>query len=304
MPEDGAHQLEANGLTLDQQSTAMTKVPVQSAVPLANATSDALADDAGLTYPGAPESLISRWRIRRGPVVYGRGECLPPADTDLKALLAQRIPLEEPAPSRKPSHYMRKLLQLRQSLAGKSELAALNADLIVHLRRAEHPDFAPALFRRIWTEEGPPLIAELPGRWLISSVITFADHGETEAQRRIGLAMNVLFSLMKLYEFERHYSGIAPEIPFQNRRRTAPRLPLDMPKFGLRSGGLDVNLLAPIWEDAMKEPVAGPLACHLLHRLNADPSNIFRRIRLMREAKDRQSGSAALQAVPFATDPD
>jgi hypothetical protein len=35
----------------------------------------------------------------------------------------------------------------------------------------------------------------------------------------------------------------------------------------------------------MQEPVAGPLACHLLDRLNADPRTLFRRIRLMREAR-------------------
>jgi hypothetical protein len=239
---------------------------------------------AGLTYPGAPESLISLWMRRRGPVVYGRNESLPPPDIDLKALSAEKISPDEPAP-RRPSHYMRKLLQLRQELAGKSELAALNADLIVHLRRATYPEFAPLLFRRIWQEEGQALIAELPGRWLISSVITFADHGATEAQRRIGLALNMLFSLMKLYEFERAFSGVAGDRPFEKAPPAGLDLPLGMQKFGLRQGGLDVNLLAPIWQEAQGEPVVGPLACHLLQELNADPSNLFRRIHLMRAAR-------------------
>jgi hypothetical protein len=248
-----------------------------------------------LTYPDAPDSLIALWMRRRGPVLYGRNESLPPPDVDLKALLAETVPLTEPAP-RRPSHYMRKLLQLRQELAGKSELAALNADLIVHLRRATHPDHAPMLFRRIWQEEGPALMAELPGRWLISSVITFADHGETEAQRRIGLALNMLFSLMKLYEFERGFSGVAGDAPFQEKPPQGMTLPLGMQKFGIRNGGLDVNLLAPIWEEAQREPVVGPLACHLLHRLNADPSNLFRRIRLMRAAR-RGTDQAAAEAA-------
>jgi hypothetical protein len=246
--------------------------------------SEAPADPA-LTYPGAPESLIELWMRRRGPVLYGRNESLPPPDIDLKPLLSEMIAPDEPAPVRRPSHYMRKLRQLRQELAGKSELAALNADLIVHLRRASYPDFAPQLFRRIWLEEGPGLIAELPGRWLISSVITFADHGETEAQRRIGLALNMLFSLMKLYEFERCFSGVPPDTVFDRRPRLGRGLPLGMQKFGLPNGGLDVNLLAPIWDEAQREPVVGPLACHLLQELNADPSNLFRRIRLMRAAR-------------------
>ena len=123
---------------------------------------------------------------------------------------------------------------------------------------------------------------ELPGRWLISSVITFGDHGETEAQRRIGLSLNMLFSLMKLYEFERAFSGS----PRMRRFRRAPIPGIGACRWACRirppHGGLDVNVLAPIWKEAQKEPVVGPLACHLLHRLNADPSNLFRRIWLMR----------------------
>jgi hypothetical protein len=242
-------------------------------------------DDPDLTYPGAPDSVIASWQSRRGPVVYGRNESLPPLDIDLAALRSETVPREEPdLPSRR-SHYLRKLLQLRQELAGKSELAALNADLIVHLRRESFPDHAPALFRRIWREEGPALMAELPNRWLISSIITFADHGETEAQRRIGQSLNILFSLMKLYEFERLFSGTASDQPFTGAPPKGSGLPMGMQRFGMAGGGLDRNLLAPIWQEALQEPVAGPLACHLLDRLNADPRTLFRRIGLMRAAR-------------------
>jgi hypothetical protein len=242
-------------------------------------------DDPDLTYPGAPDSVIASWQSRRGPVLYGRNEGPPPLDVDLAALRAERVPTVEPDLPKRRSHYMRKLLQLRAELAGKSELAALNADLIVHLRRESFPDHFPALFRRVWREEGPALIAELPGRWLISSIITFADHGETEAQRRLGQSLNILFSLMKLYEFERLFSGTASDQPFTGTPPKGSPLPMGMQRFGMTGGGLDRNLLAPIWQEALEEPVAGPLACHLLDRLNADPRTLFRRIRLMRAAR-------------------
>jgi hypothetical protein len=242
-------------------------------------------DDPDLTYPGAPDSVIAAWQSRRGPVLYGRNESLPPLDVDLAALRAETVPAEEPDAPPRRSHYMRKLLQLRQELAGKSELAALNADLIVHLRRESFPDHAPALFRRIWREEGAALMAELPSRWLISSIITFADHGETEAQRRLGQSLNILFSLMKLYEFERLFSGTASDQPFTGAPPKGSALPMGMQRFGMAGGGLDKNLLAPIWQEALQEPVAGPLACHLLDRLNADPRTLFRRISLMRAAR-------------------
>lgn len=257
-----------------------------------------------VTYADAPESLISVWMARRRRMSFRPGEGLPPVDTDLKALMAARIPAGEPKPEGRQSLHGIKLHAMRQELAGKPELAALNSILISHLRKARFPRHAPALFRRIWTEEGAALMPELPGRWLISSIITFGDHGETEAQRRIGLSMNVLFSLMKLYEYERGYSGTPPEQAFSGRRIAGKRLPMGMPNFALIDGDLDISLLAQIWQEARKEPVAGALACHLLTQLNEDPANLFRRIGLMRAAKHLarlEDSLSPLIAVPDTT---
>lgn len=243
------------------------------------------AEPPRLTYPDAPDGVIDRWNTRRGPVLYGRGEALPPLDIDLQPLVQKKVPEGEVMTDGPLSHYKRKLWQLRRDLEGKSELAVLNADLIVHLRRASFPDHTPALFRRVWAEQGQVLMQELSPRWLISSVITFGDFGETEAQRRIGLSLNVLFSLMKLYEFERLSSGLGPDELFRGKRKKGSRLPLGMLDFGLDGGGLDYNLLAPIWKAAQEDQTVGPLACLLLDRLNADPSNLFRRLQGMRDGR-------------------
>lgn len=254
----------------------MTRIPTEPEDP---------ADDPVETYPGAPDSLVEIWSQRRRRLKLAARDWFPPADLDLPPLLAARIPADLPPLEGSQTLHARKLHQMRQELAGKPELAAVNAILIAHLRKQRFPAHAPALFRRIWAEAGAALMPELPGRWLISSAITFGDHGETEAQRRIGLSINILFSLMKLYEFERLHSGHAAETPFPLRRIRHRRLPLDMPHFNLASGGLDINLLAPIWTEARKEPVVGPLACHLLQRLNGDPGNLFRRVGMMRADK-------------------
>jgi hypothetical protein len=248
-------------------------------------TEDAEEDGPFVTYPEAPESLIETWNSRRRRMSFAEGEGLPPSDMALGPLLAARIPAGEPEPVGPVSLHGQKLHSIRKELAGKPELAALNAILIAHLRKQGYPKTAPILFRRIWAEAGTELAPVLPGRWLISSIITFGDHGETEAQRRIGLGMNVLFSVMKLYEFERLFSGSLPTEAFPIRSVGGKRLPLDMPKFSLMDGGLDINLLAQLWQEAEAEPVAGRLACHLLQRLNADDGNIFRRIALMRATK-------------------
>ncbi|MES2336082.1 MAG: hypothetical protein V4551_15585 [Pseudomonadota bacterium] len=245
----------------------------------------AAPDDPVETYPDAPDSLIGIWKQRRRRLKLAARDWFPPADLDLTPFLAARIPETIPPLEGPQTLHAKKLHQMRVELAGQRELAALNAILIAHLRKQRHPAHTPALFRRIWAEAGPALMPELPGRWLISSVITFGDHGETEAQRRVGLSINLLFSLMKLYEFERFHSGVDPTAPFPIRRIRRRRLPLGMPHFNLGTGGLDINLLAPIWAEARTVPVVGPMACLLLQRLNTDPGNLFRRIGLMRAAR-------------------
>lgn len=257
----------------------------------------AAPDDPVETYPEAPESLIGIWNQRRRRLKLAARDRFPPADLDLAPLLATRIPEAIPPLEGPQTLHAKKLHQMRVELAGQPELAAVNAILIAHLRKRLQPAHAPALFRRIWAEAGPALMPDLPGRWLISSVITFGDHGETEAQRRVGLSINLLFSLMKLYEFERFHSGLDPATPFPNRRIRHRRLPLDMPHFNLGSGGLDINLLAPIWAEARAVPVVGPMACHLLQRLNADPGNLFRRIGMMRAGKHLARMDRVMQAT-------
>lgn len=266
----------------------------------------AAPDDLIESYPDAPDSLIGIWKQRRRRLKLAARDRFPPADLDLAPLMAARIPETIPPLEGPQTLHAKKLHQMRVELAGQPELAAVNAILIAHLRKRLQPSHAPALFRRIWAEAGPALMPDLPGRWLISSVITFGDHGETEAQRRVGLSINLLFSLMKLYEFERLHSGVDPATPFPIRRIRRKRLPLDMPHFNLGDGGLDINLLAPIWAEARAVPVVGPMACHLLQRLNADPGNLFRRIGMMRAGKHLEHMDRVLQETPplLGTEPD
>lgn len=246
---------------------------------------DSATNEVVETYPGAPQSLIDVWNQRRLRLRLSVRDTFPPLDVDLQALLDARIPDSIPPLEGRQTLHAKKLHQMRVELGGLPELAAVNAILIAHLRKRRFPSHTPALFRRIWTEAGPQLMPHLPGRWLISSAITFGDFGETEAQRRVGLSVNILFSLMKLYEFERFHSGLPAETAFPNRNVRRRRLPLAMPHFHIASGGLDINLLAQIWNEAQRVPVVGPLACHLLQKLNEDPGNLFRRIGKMRASK-------------------
>ena len=235
-----------------------------------------------LTYPEGWDAAIARYEARRAPMDFGDNEALPPVDCPLAPRVLASIAPPGPLPPR-PSLYARKRHALAEELQGLPERALLHALLISTLRKRAWPDHAPALFRRLWAEEGDTLRACLPGRWLISGAITFADHGASEGERMLGQSLKVLFSLLKLTEFERLYSGVEPAQPFRLGQKAKAPLPLGMEPFSLKDGGLDVNLLAPMVQAARVEPVLGPLALDLLDRLNADPGTVFRRLALMRD---------------------
>jgi len=262
------------------------------------------AEPATTTYDGGFDAMVTLWQRRRKAITYGPGEAMPPLETDLAALAATKI--SEPAlvaHATRPSGYAAKRADILPSLAGKSELALLNALLIANLRKRRWPAHAPALFQRIWAEQGAALLAELDPRWLISSAITFSDHGINEAQRRTGQALAVLFSLMKLYEYERLHTGTPPHHAFGNDKRIVVPLPMGMEPFSLITGGLDINLLAPIWEGARRDKVIAPLALHLLQALDTDPGTLFRRLKLMRQDRLALKERKRLRRAKAATAP-
>ena len=105
--------------------------------------------------------------------------------------------------------------------------------------------------------------------------------------------MSVLFAAMKLYESERLYSGFTPDNAFKLKRLASAPLPLNMDRYALVSGGLDVNMLGRLWLDAKKDDVIAPLAHHLLNLINADPGTVFRRFNTLRGRKLRQRAQKA-----------
>ncbi|WP_204114787.1 hypothetical protein [Shimia biformata] len=247
------------------------------------------------TYPGGFNALWDRYNSRREGFEFYR-ESLPDLDTPLEPLTRRIVP--EAATARregepkKMASWTRKRREIAKEFVGNSELAYLNAMLIANLRRETFPVDAPALFVRLWAEQSPHLIEALDLRWKVSSIMTFADHGATDIQRQVGQALRMLFGLMKLYEWERMRSGKTADQQWPyDTRQTAP-LPLEMEQYSLKSGGLDVNLLAPVWQLAKQDVIIAPLTDHLLDSLNREPGGLFRRLKLMREDRARDKGEA------------
>ncbi|MBO9477794.1 hypothetical protein J7382_09630 [Shimia sp. R11_0] len=245
--------------------------------------------ETSLTYPGGFAYMMERYEGRRDPFDFGP-EDLPAVDVNLGVLREAIVPerAAQKGPADPNTSWARKRRQIAEEFVGLSELAFLNAQLISNLRKRAYPAQAPALFRRIWAEEADHLLDTLNLRWLVSSVQTFADHGETAAQREAGQGLRMLFGMMKLYEFERSFGGLDPSKEHGFGKRVKTRLPLDMEPFSLLHGGLDINVIAPVWELSQKDPVIAPLAEHLLQALIAERGGVFRRLAQMRAKKARQ----------------
>ncbi|MDO6585001.1 glycosyltransferase family 2 protein [Salipiger sp. 1_MG-2023] len=254
------------------------------------------------TWPGGINAVLSQMEGRRDAIDYAPGEAPPPLDLDLAPLATQIVADPETDPQEaKPwrSSYHRKRHDLRSELAGQSELVFLNGLLIAHLRKREHPPHLPALFQRLWQEQGAHLLANLDQRWLVSAITTFGDHGATSVQRSVGLALTVLFGTMKLYESERLYSGRKADTPFALDRKAGGALPMQMAPYAIVNGGLDVNMIGRLWREAEGDAVIRPLAHHLIDLLIHDERTLFRRLQTMRRRKEKQlPPKAAPNAAP------
>lgn len=260
---------------------------------------DTADTSAPVTYEGGFKAIVARMNARRAPLDFAKGEHLPPLDMDfepLKSALVQDIPAKDLPRAKNTSGHLRKSLELNGQFIGQPELCKLHGLLIAHLRKEAQPEHTMALFTRMWAEEHAFLIAHLDPRWLVSAITTFGDQGKTEVQRRVGQSMTVLFSTMKLYESERLYSGLAPQQAFKLKRLVRRQLPLNMDRFALMDGGLDVNMLGRIWMDAQDDPVIAPLAHHVLDLLNQDDGTVFRRLAVLRGRKQRQLDSTRTAA--------
>ncbi|MDX5401774.1 MAG: glycosyltransferase family 2 protein [Rhodobacterales bacterium] len=245
-----------------------------------------MSDTSEPSYPGGFDAILTQIEGRRDPFSYEDDEALPPLDVDFAPLRTARVDGRAPGVDGSRSTYARKLRDLSEEFAGQPELLLLHGLLIAHLRRRSAPDHTAALFQRLWAEEAEWLLARLDARWMVSAITTFGDHGATEVQRRLGQTLSVMFGMMKLYETERLFAPADPDRAHVWRKGGLQPLALQMDPYGFGGGGLDVNMLGRLWQDAGTDPVLAPLARHLLELLIRDPRTVFRRLRLMKKQRE------------------
>ncbi|CUH68403.1 hypothetical protein TG4357_03546 [Thalassovita gelatinovora] len=252
-----------------------------------------MAEQKKTTYPGGFDAIVAQMETRMHPFIYGPGEALPSLDVDFQPLKRKLMDPAAPEVAGSTSTYARKYRDLAQEFEGEPALLHLHGLLVANLRRHDQPAHTIALFVRLWQEEAAFLIDHLDARWLVSAATTFGDHGVSEAQRSLGQSLTVLFGMMKLYETERLFSGSPPDQAFVWQRKSAKRLAMQMDAYAIMGGGLDVNMLGRLWQDADRDAVICPLVRRLLSLLIEDDKTVFRRLRTMRRRKEKQKAAEA-----------
>lgn len=204
-------------------------------------------------------------------------DLLPDEDVDLHSLAVQTLPsdVEEPDCSRSDIYDQYQIL--RYHLRGSSELAFLLTLTISYLRRdTTHTGKARRLFHRICRETSYYLLAELSTRWIISTLQTFIDHPENEAQKAIGCAGYFYGNMMKIYEGERLLSGLDPSQLYPSREPTIQGGFRGMDSYHVGGTDLLLNTNALALELSKADMVAGMVLQELLLRTK-NSETVFQR---------------------------
>ena len=232
--------------------------------------------------PVALPALLER-TTRRIPR-QGVRDILPPVTIDLGPLADERLPKDASRPDVKRARIPDQAALLRYQLRGKSGLSLLNALTISYLRRdTRHTKKARTLFHRIWREQGHLLINELSTRWLISTLQTFLDHGETEAQRMIGASGYFYGNMMKIYEGERALEGLPQGAAYPNLSPQSKNRFRGLDRYSVGGTDLLLNTNALALGIALRDEVAGLVLQELLLRVKSSKNVFWRHDRTRKE---------------------
>lgn len=250
--------------------------------PLSNLSEPAFSTVPDLARLALPE-LTQRALDRISPQEID--DILPSENVDLTTYLFDILPTDVQPPTVSRANINDQSLILDYHLRGKSRLAKLNALTISYLRRDSfYSDKARHLFHRIWREQGPLLVNELTTRWLISTLQTFLDHGENEAQRVIGASGHFYANVMKIYEGERSIEGREQDATYEKATPQTPNKFNGLDRYSVGGTDLLLNTNALALDLAMRDDVAGLVLFELLLRVKAS-ANVFTRMDRTRKEK-------------------
>lgn len=238
-----------------------------------------VADLASMALPKLTQRALQR--VSPQNVI----DILPPEDADLSDYIFQILPADVQVPEVSRANIEDQSKILDYHLRGKSKLSKLNALTISYLRRdTAYTSKARHLFHRIWREHGVDLVNELSTRWLISTLQTFLDHGENEAQRLIGASGHFYANLMKIYEGERSIEGLNQDLTYCNSSPQTPNKFSGLDRYSVGGTDLLLNTNALALDLAMRDDVSGLVLLELLLRVKSS-ANVFTRMDMTRKEK-------------------
>lgn len=159
---------------------------------------------------------------------------------------------------------------LRFRMRGLPEPCFILGLLISYLRRdTPHTETAKTLFVKMWEHEHTGLLAYLPTRWLISTLQTFLDHGQTCDQRLIGASGYFFANIVKAYEAERALDGLDADKIYDFTVPTASFGGVGLDRFDLGRTDMLVNTLSLLYEVSLKDDLAGRVVRELLLRIKS-----------------------------------
>jgi hypothetical protein len=129
------------------------------------------------------------------------------------------------------------------------------------------------------------LIYEVSTRLLISTLQTFLDHGENEAQRMVGSTGFFYGNIMKIYEGERAIEGLEQDAVYKSTTPQTSYRFRGLDRYSVGSTDLLLNTNAMALDLARRDDVAGIVLFELLLRVKAS-ANVFTRMDRTRQEHD------------------
>jgi hypothetical protein len=227
---------------------------------------DRLADESSLGLEGLADR--TRARIQQQTVSW----ILPELRFPLVSAWEKIIPEEDasfPEVTRVTMEGQARILRFR--MRGLPEPCFLLGVLISYLRRDTiFTEKALELFFGMWRHEFLNLLAFLPTRWLISSLQTFLDHGQSEEQRIIGASGYFFANVLKAYEAERALEGSEVDKTYAYTIPQTEKLSgFGLDRFSLGRTDLLVNTLSMLYEVSLLDETAGRVAREFLLRVKS-----------------------------------
>jgi hypothetical protein len=227
---------------------------------------DRLADESTLGLEGLAER--TRARIQQQTASW----ILPELHFPLGSAWERIIPEEDaafPEVTRATMEGQARILRFR--LRGLPEPCFFLGALISYLRRDTiHTEKALDLFLEMWRHEYLNLLAFLPTRWLISTLQTFLDHGQSAEQRIIGASGYFFANVLKAYEAERALDGIEVDKTCDYTIPKTEKLSgFGLDRFSLGRTDLLVNTISMLYEVSLLEETAGRVAREFLLRVKS-----------------------------------